>query len=107
MIVVMKHKATGSEIKKVEQRLHEMGFKSHLIQGVERAVIGAVGEKKVPFPTGLEILPGVEKVVPVMAPYKLVSREIKEENSLIAVGDLVLGGKQLVVAAGPCAVESE
>ncbi len=107
MIVVMKLTATGSEIEKVEQRLQQMGFKSHLIQGVERIVIGAVGEKKVAFPTGLEMLPGVEKVVPVMAPYKLVSREAREENSLIPVGDLLLGGKQLVVSAGPCAVESE
>ena len=64
MIVVMKLSATGSEIERVEQRLEEMGFKSHLIHGVERIVIGAVGEKKIAFPTGLELLPGVEKVVP-------------------------------------------
>ena len=107
MIVVMKLSATGSEIERVEQRLEEMGFKSHLIHGVDRIVIGAVGEKKIAFPTGLELLPGVEKVVPVMAPYKLVSREVREETSRVTVGDLVFGGESLVVCAGPCAVENE
>ncbi len=107
MIIVMKLAATELEIEKVEERLKQMGFNSHLIQGVERIVIGAVGEKKVAFPTGLEMLPGVEKVVPVMAPYKLVSRETRGENTLISVGDLIVGGKELVVSAGPCAVENE
>ena len=99
MIIVMKLSATGAEIEKVEERLQQMGFKSHLIHGVEIIVIGAVGGKKIVFPTGLELLPGVEKVVPVMAPYKLVSREVRGEGSLIQVGDLQIGGKQLVITA--------
>lgn len=107
MIVVMKLSAEREQIERVEQRLAEMGYRTQLIQGVERIVIGAVGEKKITFPTGLEILPGVEKVVPVMSPYKLVSRESKAENTGVEVGPVRVGGPGLVIMAGPCAVESE
>lgn len=106
MIVVMKLAASSDEVEKVETQLVQMGFVPHRIQGVERTVIGAVGEQKISFPTGLEILPGVEKVVPISAPYKLVSREVKVKNSVIEIGDLPVGGSGLVVMAGPCAVES-
>ncbi|HED23613.1 MAG TPA: 3-deoxy-7-phosphoheptulonate synthase, partial [Firmicutes bacterium] len=65
MIVVMKQVAGDEEVLKVEERLTEMGFSPHRIQGTERVVIGAVGAQKIVFPTGLEVLPGVEKVVPI------------------------------------------
>ena len=90
----------------VERRLKQLGFDAHPIQGVERIVIGAVGGKKISFPTGLETLPGVERVVPIMAPYKLVSRESRGSDSIIAVGGVSIGGPQLAIMAGPCAVES-
>jgi len=107
MIVVMKQDAQMEEVEKVEERLVEMGFSPHRIQGTGRVVIGAVGEQKVVFPTGLEVLAGVEKVVPITAPYKLVSRQSKEASSVVRVGELKIGGKELVFMAGPCAVENE
>lgn len=107
MIVVMKQSAGPEAIEGVEKQLERMGFMPHRIQGVERTVIGAVGEQKISFPTGLEILPGVEKVVPITAPYKLVSREVKPDDSVVRVGDLLVGGREVVIMAGPCAVESE
>ncbi len=107
MIVVMQKAAEKETIKDVEMKLMEMGFAPHRIEGTGRVVIGAVGESKVVFPTGLEVLPGVEKVVPISAPYKLVSREVKEKGSEVTVGDLKIGGTEIAVMAGPCAVESE
>jgi 3-deoxy-7-phosphoheptulonate synthase len=77
-----------------------------MIRGVNRLVIGAVGDRRVISSLGLEIMPGVEKVVPIMKPYKLVSRESKGENSLVRVKDLIVGGSEVAVIAGPCAVES-
>ncbi len=107
MIIVMQPGAEKVQIEGVESKLGEMGFSPHRIQGVGRVVIGAVGERKVVFPTGLEVLSGVEKVVPISAPYKLVSREVKGTSSVVNVGELEIGGSQIVVMAGPCAVENE
>ncbi|MDW7738602.1 MAG: 3-deoxy-7-phosphoheptulonate synthase [Bacillota bacterium] len=107
MIIVMKQSAAQKEVENVEEKLVELGFSPHRIQGVGRVVIGAVGEQKVVFPTGLEVLAGVERVVPITAPYKLVSRQAKETNSVIKIGDLEIGGKELIFMAGPCAVENE
>jgi 3-deoxy-7-phosphoheptulonate synthase len=107
MIIVMKQNAEMYEVEKVEVRLVEMGFAPHRIQGTGRVVIGAVGEHKVVFPTGLEVLAGVERVVPITAPYKLVSRQAKETSSVIEIGELRIGGEEIVVMAGPCAVENE
>ncbi len=109
MVIVMKLDATEKDIAKVEEKLAEHGFRAHLIRGVERIVIGAVGEKKREVVIdSLEMLPQVEKVVPIMSPYKLVSHTVKREKTLIDLGDgVVVGGKEIVVMAGPCAVENE
>jgi len=107
MIVVMKQAACSKEIDAVEKRLVSMGFLPHRIQGTARVVIGAVGEQSVQFPTGLEVLDGVERVVPITAPYKLVSRQVKENDSVVKVDEVVIGGEELIIMAGPCAVESE
>ena len=106
MIIVMQVDAGPEQVREVEAKLGRMGFIPHLIKGVTRTVIGAVGEPKAVFPTGLERLPGVEKVLPITAPYKLVSRQVKTENSVIRAGSAVFGGKELTVMAGPCAVEN-
>jgi 3-deoxy-7-phosphoheptulonate synthase len=106
MVIVMDLKATPEEIADVEERLEKLGFEIHMIRGVNRLVIGAVGDRRVISSLGLEIMPGVEKVVPIMKPYKLVSRESKGENSLVRVKDLIVGGSEVAVIAGPCAVES-
>ena len=105
--MVMKLSAGEAEVAAVRQRLEQSGFQVHPIQGVNRLVLGAVGEGRVmPGALGLEAMPGVERVVPIMKPYKLVSLEAREEGSLVRVKDVVFGGRKLVVIAGPCAVES-
>ncbi len=107
MIVVMKPGATQQEIENVEKRLRELGFKTHPIYGEVKTVIGAIGDKKLVKEHNLSHLPGVEAIVPIMKPYKLVGRELKKQDTVVEVGDVKIGGKKLVVMAGPCAVESE
>ncbi|MHB8171375.1 MAG: 3-deoxy-7-phosphoheptulonate synthase [Thermincolia bacterium] len=106
MIIVMNIEATEEDIIAVEKRIKEVGFDTHLIRGVERNVIGAIGDRQIIYSLGLEIMPGVEKVVPIMKPYKLVSKEVKQETSVIQVKNVTIGGTEIVVIAGPCAVES-
>lgn len=106
MIVVMTHGAGEAEINKVLKRLERCGFRIHLSQGVERTIIGAIGDKTRLGDQALEAMPGVEKVVPILQPYKLASRTFREENTVIKVGNIAIGGDTLHVMAGPCAVES-
>lgn len=106
MVIVMNVNARQQEIDTVMEKLQELGFNGHLIRGVKRIVIGAVGDRAMISALGLEALPGVEKVVPIMQPFKLVSREVCGESSRVTVGNVVIGGGEPVVIAGPCAVES-
>ncbi|MBW2172552.1 MAG: 3-deoxy-7-phosphoheptulonate synthase [Deltaproteobacteria bacterium] len=107
MIIVMKRKADEQELDNVIKWIESVGYKVHLSKGVERTIIGAVGDErgKVALKAA-ENMPGVEKVMPILAPYKLASRESKEGNTVIKVGDVEIGGSRCVVIAGPCAVES-
>src|SRR5579863_2887840 len=109
MIIVMAAGASESEISVVVRSIEEMGYRPHLIRGVERTVIGAVGDERGKARLqSLESLPGVENVVPILKPFKLASREVKKEKSIIAVGEQVrIGGEALVIAAGPCSVETQ
>ena len=99
--------STLEEINQVNERLETMGFRNQVIQGVKKIVIGAVGD---PLTSNalkeLTQMPGVEKIVPIMKPFKLVSREAQNEGSVIEVGGIKIGGQELAVIAGPCAVES-
>ncbi len=91
------------------QRIREAGLKDHIIHGTERTVIAALGDDRAKSKEAFEILPGVEKVLPVLAPYKMASREVKKERSVIPLGGTLgatAGGKRVVVIAGPCSVES-
>ncbi len=108
MIVVMKKDCTETEVSNICRRLEDAGLKGHLSQGVERTVIGVVGvATAVPdLRDTLELLPGVQEVVPITKPYKLSSREFQPENTVIKVNDVAIGGNQVVVMAGPCAVET-
>ncbi len=106
MVVVMDLAAGQEQISAVRQRLEQSGFEIFIIRGVKRLVIGAVGDRRAIDSMGLDVMPGVERVVPIMKPYKLVSRESQGENSLVRVKNVVIGGRDLVVIAGPCAVES-
>ncbi|HHU78862.1 MAG TPA: 3-deoxy-7-phosphoheptulonate synthase [Clostridiales bacterium] len=108
MIVVMRPYATREEIQRVENRLQELGFNTHPIYGEVKTVIGAIGDKSRIEPFSLSNLPGVEAIVPILKPYKLVGRELKKEPSVVDVGGGVrFGGEELVVIAGPCAIEGE
>lgn len=106
MVVVMEINSTPEQIEIVNGRLGQLGFQTQLIKGVKRIVIGAVGEGLVDDLRDLQQMPGVEKIVPIMKPYKLVSREAKSENSVINVRGISIGGNNITVIAGPCAVES-
>jgi 3-deoxy-7-phosphoheptulonate synthase len=106
MIVVMRPGATADEVKRVEYRLEELGFKTHPIYGQEKTVIGAIGDKKSLSSEAIITMPGVEKIVPIMKPYKRVGRELKQEKTVVRVGDVAIGADKVVVMAGPCAVES-
>jgi 3-deoxy-7-phosphoheptulonate synthase len=107
MIVVMENKATKEVVENVVNKLKEKGFTVHLSEGVERTIIGAVGDKSRLADLPLEAMNGVEKVIPILAPYKLASREFKADNTIIKIDDVTIGGKELQIMAGPCAVESK
>ena len=105
MIIVMEANAVPEQIQQVSSKLEEKGFQVHLSQGVERTIIGAIGQKTATTMELFETLPGVEKVVPIAQPFKMASREFKPDNSLIKVGGQMIGNGQVQIIAGPCAVE--
>jgi 3-deoxy-7-phosphoheptulonate synthase len=109
MIIVMKAKATKREKDEVLKRIRELGYKPHVIRGTTRDVVGAVGDERGKFILQtIESMHGVESVVPILKPYKLASREVKRETSVIRISpEVTIGGKEIIVMAGPCAVESE
>jgi 3-deoxy-7-phosphoheptulonate synthase len=106
MIVVLKPGATQRQIDHVVESIEQLGLRSHVIVGTERTVIAALGEKRDGAKQALETGEGVEKVVPILAPYKMASTEVKKEPSVIKVRDLIVGGGHIGVIAGPCSVES-
>lgn len=107
MIIVMSPAAAQTEIDNVVARVTGAGLKVHLSEGKVRTIIGLIGEKKLMAQLPLEAMPGVEKTIAVTAGYKLVSREFKNEDTVIDIGGILVGGANLVVMAGPCAVESK
>ena len=107
MIVVMKRGATTEQIEHMIDRVERLGLKAHPIYGTERTVIAAIGEKRDEYRQSLESGPGVAEVVPILAPYKVASREVKAEPTVIRAGSLKIGNSNIGVIAGPCSVESE
>lgn len=107
MIVVMKRNATEEMVQRMAARIEEMGLKAHIIQGTERTVIAAIGEKRNGEQETLASCEEVDKVVPILAPYKIASTETKAEPTVVRVLDLVIGGGHVGIIAGPCSVESE
>ena len=106
MLVVMRQDATPEQIQGVVAAIEARGFKAHAIPGAQRTAIGITGNKGALEAPAFESLPGVLEVIPVTHAYKLVSREVKPEDTVVAIGDVPVGGRHLVVIAGPCAVES-
>lgn len=107
MIIVMNAKATEAQIDHVRKKLEQWGFGTHFSQGIERTIIGAIGPKKAGIMESLEAMDGVEKVVPILQPFKLASREFQKETTQVNVKGVIFGGTKLVIVAGPCAVENE
>jgi 3-deoxy-7-phosphoheptulonate synthase len=111
MLVVMQSHATEEQIRAVCQRIEALGLKAHPIPGAIRTAIGITGNKGAVDLGVLESLPGVIECIPVSKPYKLVSRDAKEEDSVLRIstpaGEVIVGGKHIAMVAGPCAVESE
>ena len=107
MVVVMQERATDEQVQRVISQLVEMGFDVHRSTGALRTVIGAVGGNRVADPRLLEVLGGVQEVLRITEPYKLASRTFKPEDTVVSVGDVRIGGDEVIVMAGPCSAENE
>lgn len=107
MIVVMQKGATQAQVDHMVERVESLGLKAHVIVGTERTVIAAIGEKREHTKGSLESGPGVAEVVPILAPYKVASREVKPEPTQVTARNLRIGAGSIGVIAGPCSVETE
>ena len=108
MVIVIEKHATESQIEHVIEWVESVGYSAHPSRGVERTIIGVVGDDRGKAQLkSAEYLPGVEKIVPILKPYKLASREAKEGNTIIRIDDLEIGGPEFIVMAGPCSIETE
>src|SRR5882757_545397 len=106
MLVVMEERATEVQIENVVKRLVEMGMDVHRSTGVTRTVLGAVGQGQ-PDKGLIEMLEGVHEVVRISSPFKLASKTFKPEGTIVTVGDVRIGGDEVIVMAGPCSAETE
>ena len=107
MIIVMKTTATEEDLQRAVKGVEALGLKPNIIRGTERTVIAAVGEERVAGFGALERSPGVDEVLPILAPYKLASRELKATSTTVKAGSLSVGNGTVGVIAGPCSVETE
>src|SRR6266511_2242416 len=106
MLIVMKADATDGQIQAVVRVIEELGYRAHPMPGTSRTAIGITGNQGAVDPSHFEILPGVSEAVRVSKPYKLVTLDIRSEKTVVKVGDATIGGEELAIIAGPCAVES-
>jgi 3-deoxy-7-phosphoheptulonate synthase len=106
MIVIMKQGASSAQIANVTARIEQLGCGVHLSQGEERTIIGIIGNGRPLDRAQIERMDGVERTVPILRPYKLASRDFHPQDTVVSVNGIAVGGKQLIVMAGPCAVES-
>ncbi len=106
MIVIMKPTATEDDLQRVLERVEALGLEAHLSPGESHTIIGLIGETARLSRNAFEVMPGVERVVRIAEPFKLANREFHPKNTVIQVGDVTIGGEQIVVMAGPCSVES-
>ncbi len=106
MVINMSEAASEEQIQHIIDRVNEAGYNAHVIRGTERTIVAAVGKGKRHEIESLKVAPGVEDVVPIAQPFKLVSKQVRPERSIVEVGDVRIGGPDIVVIAGPCSVES-
>ncbi len=106
MIIVLKPNTPKSDIDNVIKKLSDYGFETYVSEEMERTIIGAIGDERALRDKPLTSLPGVEKVIPILKPFKLVSQELKPEPTVLNIKGIKIGGKHIAVMAGPCSVES-
>jgi 3-deoxy-7-phosphoheptulonate synthase len=106
MLIVMKSDATEGQVKAVLRVIEELGYRGHPMPGASRTAIGITGNPGAVDPSHFENLPGVSEAVRVSKPYKLVTLDLRSEKTVVQVGDATIGGEELAIIAGPCAVES-
>jgi 3-deoxy-7-phosphoheptulonate synthase len=106
MIIVMKRRASAGELEAVVTRVEELGYRTHLSQGEERTIIGVIGNGRPLNREQIERMSGVERTLPILRPFKLAGRDFHPQDTIVRVNGVSIGGAQLVVMAGPCAVES-
>src|SRR5215471_2577506 len=102
----MRAQATDREIANVCERIQSLGFRAHVMPGAERTAVGITGNHGPVNPAEFEDLPGVAEAIAVSKPYKLVSREVKPDDTVVSVAGVPVGGGELALCAGPCSVES-
>ncbi|HTS00177.1 MAG TPA: 3-deoxy-7-phosphoheptulonate synthase, partial [Bacteroidota bacterium] len=103
----MSSRATQEDVRHVVATVEKLGLKAHPSQGVERTIIGVIGDERLLKKEQFSLLPMVDDVIPILKPYKLASREFRRENTVVTVAGVPIGGGTLAVIAGPCSVESE
>ena len=106
MLIVMKADATEPQIQAVVRVIEDLGFKAHPMPGATRTAIGITGNQGAVDPTHFETLPGVSEAIRVSKPYKLITLDLRPEKTVVRVGDAAIGGDELTIIAGPCAIES-
>ena len=106
MIIVMSHGATEKQIENVIDKVHSYGLRTHPIFGVQKTVIGIVGDDKTIVVENMRGMPGIEQIIPILQPFKFAGREAHPDDTVIEIGGVRIGGEKVVVMAGPCAVES-
>jgi 3-deoxy-7-phosphoheptulonate synthase len=106
MLIVMKHDATDSQVEAVLRVIEELGFKGHPMPGATRTAIGITGNQGAVDPSHFENLAGVAEAIRVSKPYKLITLDLRPEKTVVRVGDATIGGDELAIIAGPCAIES-
>jgi len=107
MIIIMESNSTHEQIENVLETVKKLGFRPHISYGEEKTIIGVIGDERQISDSIFKSLPGVENVIPILKPYKLVSREFKKESTIIKIGDVLIGNGHRAVIAGPCSVENE
>src|SRR5919197_5267263 len=106
MLIVMKADATDAQVDAVVRVIDELGFKAHPMPGATRTAIGITGNQGAVDPTHFETMPGVAEAIRVSKPYKLITLDLRPEKTVGRVGDATIGGDELAIMAGPCAIES-
>ena len=105
MMIIMLANATPKQVSDVIQKVEASGLKAHVSEGTERVIIGLLGNVRAVAPEQFEYMPGIDRIVPISRPYKIASRELISQNSVFPINGIQIGGDEIIIMAGPCAVE--